>query len=153
MTSLHVRPGETLAIQLGAVISFRRRCPDLFEALQGACVFVNWRRTREHEAARLHSRTTTESKDSARHTAARSGPSTPPYESSTMTVWKLARAGARGKRKMVEALQPIFIDVEWLHDFESEPIDLRRNFVASQAVSLVSILSESSQARRTVAGG
>ncbi|KUZ29959.1 hypothetical protein [Burkholderia ubonensis] len=51
MTSLHVRPGETLAIQLGAVISFRRRCPDLFEALQDACAFVNWRHTREHEAA------------------------------------------------------------------------------------------------------
>lgn len=51
MTSLHVRPGETLAIQLGAVISFRRRCPDLFESLQDACAFVNWRRTREHGAA------------------------------------------------------------------------------------------------------
>ncbi|WP_423760263.1 hypothetical protein [Burkholderia sp. NLJ2] len=32
-------------------------------------------------------------------------------------------------------------------------IDLRWNFVANQAVSLASILSESSQARRTVAGG
>ncbi|WP_081588244.1 helix-turn-helix transcriptional regulator [Paraburkholderia phenoliruptrix] len=31
--------------------------------------------------------------------------------------------------------------------------DLRRNFVTNQAVSLASILSESSQARRTVAGG
>ncbi|MBA1363834.1 barstar family protein [Burkholderia gladioli] len=51
MTSLHVKPGETLAIQLGAVVSFRRRCPDLFEALQDACAFVNWRRTREHGAA------------------------------------------------------------------------------------------------------
>ncbi|MBY4708716.1 tetratricopeptide repeat protein [Burkholderia cepacia] len=30
--------------------------------------------------------------------------------------------------------------------------DLRRNFVTNQAVSLSSILSESSQARRTVAG-
>ncbi|MBJ9665648.1 barstar family protein [Burkholderia gladioli] len=51
MTSLHVKPGETLAIQLGAVVSFRRRCPDLFEALQDPCAFVNWRRTREHGAA------------------------------------------------------------------------------------------------------
>ncbi|MDN7903162.1 barstar family protein [Burkholderia diffusa] len=51
MTRLHVRPGQRLAIQLGAVISFRRRCPDLFEALQDACAFVNWRRTREHGAA------------------------------------------------------------------------------------------------------
>ena len=32
-------------------------------------------------------------------------------------------------------------------------LDLRRNFVANQAVSLASILSESNQARRTVAGG
>ena len=31
--------------------------------------------------------------------------------------------------------------------------DLRRNFVARQAVSLASRLSDSSQARRTVAGG
>ncbi|KVV43472.1 hypothetical protein WT27_09935 [Burkholderia territorii] len=31
--------------------------------------------------------------------------------------------------------------------------DLRRNSVTNQAVSLASILSESSQARRTVAGG
>ncbi len=36
---------------------------------------------------------------------------------------------------------------------DGRPDDLRRNFVASQAVSLASILSESSQARRTVAGG
>ena len=45
MTSLHVRPGETLPIQLGAVISFRRRCPDLFQALQDACVFRSRPRT------------------------------------------------------------------------------------------------------------
>ena len=51
MTILHVGPGETLAIELGAVISFRTRCPDLFEALLDACAFVNWRRTREDGAA------------------------------------------------------------------------------------------------------
>jgi hypothetical protein len=50
MTGMHVRPGETLAIQLNAVSGFRRRCPDQFRALQDACAFVNWRRTREHEA-------------------------------------------------------------------------------------------------------
>ena len=36
--------------------------------------------------------------------------------------------------------------------FANIPRDLRRNFVTNQAVSLASILSESSQARRTVAG-
>jgi hypothetical protein len=51
MTDVHVRSGETLAIQLGAVNNFRRRCPDQFAALQDACAFVNWRRTREHGAA------------------------------------------------------------------------------------------------------
>ncbi|WP_157683007.1 barstar family protein, partial [Burkholderia ubonensis] len=45
MTSLHVKPGETLAIQLGAVVSFRRRCPELFEALQDACAFGTCRRS------------------------------------------------------------------------------------------------------------
>ncbi|MFJ1300677.1 barstar family protein [Pseudomonadota bacterium AL_CKDN230030165-1A_HGKHYDSX7] len=44
MTGVHVKRGETLAIQLSAVNSFRSRCPDQFEALQDACAFVNWRR-------------------------------------------------------------------------------------------------------------
>ncbi|MFL9863607.1 barstar family protein [Paraburkholderia fungorum] len=51
MTGVYVRSGATLAIQLGAVDSFRKRCPDQFGALQDACAFVNWRRTREHGAA------------------------------------------------------------------------------------------------------
>lgn len=32
---------------------------------------------------------------------------------------------------MAEALQPIFIDVEWIHDFESEPIRLSRSLTTS----------------------
>jgi hypothetical protein len=47
MTRIHVVPGRTLAIQLGAVESFRARCPEQFAALQDACAFVNWRRTSE----------------------------------------------------------------------------------------------------------
>ncbi|WP_080403177.1 barstar family protein [Burkholderia ubonensis] len=50
MTRIHVRPGETLAIQLGAANSFGRRCPEQFRALQDACAFVNWRRTCEDGA-------------------------------------------------------------------------------------------------------
>lgn len=50
MTGVHVEQGETLAIQLSAVNSFRRRCPDQFEALQDACAFVNWRRAGEQRA-------------------------------------------------------------------------------------------------------
>ncbi|WP_333981526.1 barstar family protein [Burkholderia gladioli] len=65
-TSLHVKPGETLAIQLGAVVSFGRRCPDLFEALQDACAFMSWRRTREHGPLWSHCRTMTESNDALR---------------------------------------------------------------------------------------
>jgi len=37
--------------------------------------------------------------------------------------------------------------------FSTREIDLRRDIVTNQAVSRLSILSESSQARRTVAGG
>jgi hypothetical protein len=55
--------------------------------------------------------------------AAMNGPSTPPHESSTMTVSKQAGAGARGE-KMGEASRSIFIDVAWRHDFEGEPIRL-----------------------------
>ncbi|KAG8153334.1 barstar family protein [Burkholderia catarinensis] len=47
MTSVHVLPGRTLAIQLGAANNFRERCPEQFAALQDACAFVNWRRTHE----------------------------------------------------------------------------------------------------------
>ncbi|MFC5427638.1 barstar family protein [Paraburkholderia denitrificans] len=50
MTGVHVRPGDTLAIQLGAVNSFRRRYPDQFEALQDTCAFVSWHCTREYGA-------------------------------------------------------------------------------------------------------
>ena len=50
MTRVHVKQGETLAIQLSAVNSFRRRCPEQFEALQDACAFVNWRRARNQGA-------------------------------------------------------------------------------------------------------
>lgn len=51
MTVVHIRPGDTLVIQLGAINSFKGRCPDQFAGLQDACAFVNWRRTREHGAA------------------------------------------------------------------------------------------------------
>ncbi|WP_230942637.1 barstar family protein [Burkholderia stagnalis] len=47
MTRFHVRPGETLAIQLWAANSFGKRCPEQFRALQDACAFVNGRRTCE----------------------------------------------------------------------------------------------------------
>jgi RNAse (barnase) inhibitor barstar len=51
MTSVHVTPGNTLAIQVVAADSFRKRCPEQFAALQDACAFVNWRRTRKQGAA------------------------------------------------------------------------------------------------------
>lgn len=46
MTSVHVRPGETLTLDLGSALKFRRTCPEQFSALQDACAFVNWRRVR-----------------------------------------------------------------------------------------------------------
>ncbi|MBN3730327.1 barstar family protein [Burkholderia sp. Tr-20390] len=50
MTNVHVLPGRTLAIQLGAVNNFKVRCPEQFAARQDACAFVNWRRTGEQGA-------------------------------------------------------------------------------------------------------
>ncbi|WP_027820623.1 barstar family protein [Paraburkholderia bannensis] len=50
MTRIHVRPGGTLTIQLGAADSFRKRCADQFVGLQDACAFVNWRRTHEYSS-------------------------------------------------------------------------------------------------------
>ncbi|WP_330995983.1 DUF262 domain-containing protein [Burkholderia stagnalis] len=52
-----------------------------------------------------------------------------------------------GVWEVIDGVQRLSTIFEFMGD------DLRRNFVASQAVSLASILSESSQARRTVAGG
>lgn len=45
MTTVHIPEGQTLAIQLDEVESFKKRCPDQFEALLDACAFVNWGRT------------------------------------------------------------------------------------------------------------
>jgi RNAse (barnase) inhibitor barstar len=44
MTSVHVQPGELLTIHLEYADDFRKRCPDMFEALVDCMESVNRRR-------------------------------------------------------------------------------------------------------------
>jgi hypothetical protein len=44
-TAVHVPPGETLVLELEQAGDFRRRCPELFQALIECTAFVNRRRT------------------------------------------------------------------------------------------------------------
>ena len=44
-TAVHVPPGETLVLELEQAGDFRRRCPELFQALVECTAFVNRRRT------------------------------------------------------------------------------------------------------------
>lgn len=44
MTGIHVRPGETVTLQLEDVMYFRQRCKELYDAIIECSAFVNWRR-------------------------------------------------------------------------------------------------------------
>lgn len=44
MTSVHVKEGHVVTIQLRHADSFKKRCPELYEALVECSAFVNWRR-------------------------------------------------------------------------------------------------------------
>ncbi|RDS90974.1 barstar family protein [Pseudomonas fluorescens] len=43
MSSIHVQSGQTLALVIDNAQSFKRRCPEQFEALVECAAFVNWR--------------------------------------------------------------------------------------------------------------
>ncbi|AZF35006.1 hypothetical protein C4J88_0190 [Pseudomonas sp. R4-39-08] len=43
MSSIHVQSGQTLALVIDNAQSFKRRCPEQFEALVESAAFVNWR--------------------------------------------------------------------------------------------------------------
>lgn len=43
MSSVHVHSGQTLALVIENAESFKRRCPEQFEALVECAGFVNWR--------------------------------------------------------------------------------------------------------------
>jgi len=51
MTTVHVRSGDTLTIDLGSIASLKSICPEQFVAVQDACGFVNWRRVRGEMSA------------------------------------------------------------------------------------------------------
>ena len=42
--SVHIAPGDVLAMQIEGVAGFRLRCPDQYDALIDATSVVNWRR-------------------------------------------------------------------------------------------------------------
>jgi RNAse (barnase) inhibitor barstar len=44
MTSVHVKPGETLTVLLHHAGEFKKRKPELFDAIVECSAFVNWRR-------------------------------------------------------------------------------------------------------------
>lgn len=44
MTSVHVAPGDVVVLCVSAVADFKRRCPEVFDALVECSAFVNWRR-------------------------------------------------------------------------------------------------------------
>lgn len=43
MSSVHVQSGRTLSLIIENAQSFKRRCPEQFEALVECAAFVNWR--------------------------------------------------------------------------------------------------------------
>ncbi|QBF27224.1 hypothetical protein EXN22_16580 [Pseudomonas tructae] len=43
MSTVHVQPGQTLALVIDNAQSFKHRCPEQFEALVECAAFVNWR--------------------------------------------------------------------------------------------------------------
>jgi RNAse (barnase) inhibitor barstar len=43
MSSIHVQNGQTLSLVIDNAQSFKRRCPEQFEALVECAAFVNWR--------------------------------------------------------------------------------------------------------------
>jgi len=44
MTSMHVAPGEVLVLSISEAAAFKKRCPEIYEALLECSAFVNWRR-------------------------------------------------------------------------------------------------------------
>jgi Barstar (barnase inhibitor) len=43
MSAVHIKPGETMTLQLLNAADFKKRCPGLLEAIVECSAFVNWR--------------------------------------------------------------------------------------------------------------
>jgi hypothetical protein len=53
MTSVHVPPGDVVVLCVAAVSDFKKRCPEIYDALIECSAFVNWRRIEKGEPAVL----------------------------------------------------------------------------------------------------
>jgi hypothetical protein len=53
MTSINVPPGDVLVLCITGVLDFRKRCPEIYDALLESSAFVNWRRIEKGEQAVL----------------------------------------------------------------------------------------------------
>jgi hypothetical protein len=53
LSSVHVAPGDVLVLCVSGAREFKRRCPDIFDALVECSAFVNYRRIEKGEPAVL----------------------------------------------------------------------------------------------------
>jgi len=53
MTSVHVSRGDVVVLCVAAVTDFKKRCPEIYDALIECSAFVNWRRIEMGEPAVL----------------------------------------------------------------------------------------------------
>jgi len=53
MTSVHVAPGDVVVLRISAVTDFRKRCPEIYDALIECSSFVNYRRIQRDAPAVL----------------------------------------------------------------------------------------------------
>ncbi len=53
MTSVQVSHGDVVVLCVGAVTDFKKRCPEIYDALIECSAFVNWRRIEKGEPAVL----------------------------------------------------------------------------------------------------
>lgn len=53
MTSVHVTSGDVLVLCISAVKEFKKRCPEIYDALVECSAFVNYRRIENGEQAVL----------------------------------------------------------------------------------------------------
>lgn len=49
MSTVHVKSGEVLVLQINNAAGLKKRCPEEFEAIVECSAFVNWRRTETGE--------------------------------------------------------------------------------------------------------
>ena len=53
MTSVHVAPGDVIVMRMSGVADFKKRCPEIYDALVECSAFVNYRRIERGDPAVL----------------------------------------------------------------------------------------------------